>query len=121
MYARRKKHAVSTLVTAAVATLLMFVSAIPASGLSAGTAGTFDGAFGVNGVAMVPLPFTVPGSVNVDVQGRVVVSGFAVENQVSSLVVARYTSAGHLDPTFGTNGIASAHIPLHCRRRSSRA
>ena len=86
--------------------LLTFVSEFPASGLPAGTEGTFDGSFGANGVAMVPLPFMVPGSVTVDAQGRVVVSGFGVENQVSSLVVARYTSAGHLDPSFGTSGIA---------------
>jgi hypothetical protein len=32
-------------------------------------------------MAMLPLPFAVPGSVNVDAQGRVVVSGFAVEDQ----------------------------------------
>jgi uncharacterized delta-60 repeat protein len=89
-----------------MAMLAMVVSATPASAVVTGTEGTFDVSFGVHGVAMLPLPFITPGSVNVDAQGRVVVSGFSVENGRSSLVVARYTSAGRLDPSFGVDGIA---------------
>ena len=49
-------------------------------------------------------------SVAFDAQDRIYAAGFATENGDSSMVVARYTTAGALDPTFGNGGIATVNV-----------
>jgi uncharacterized delta-60 repeat protein len=49
-------------------------------------------------------------SVAFDAQERIYAAGFATVNGDSFMVVARYTTAGALDPSFGTGGIVTVNI-----------
>jgi uncharacterized delta-60 repeat protein len=49
-------------------------------------------------------------SVAFDASGKIVASGFVVENGDSRVVVARFNPDGSLDPTFGSGGIATLNV-----------
>jgi uncharacterized delta-60 repeat protein len=68
--------------------------------------GSLDPAYGTNGVTTVAVPGGfAPGDVTaVDGAGRLVVIGTTNTSPKSS-VIARFTADGHLDATFGTNGM----------------
>ncbi|MBF0094465.1 MAG: DUF4347 domain-containing protein, partial [Alphaproteobacteria bacterium] len=76
------------------------------------TDGSLDGTFGTGGKVT-----TAIGSGNdviramvVDGSGRIVVSGYASNGSDNDFVVARYTSAGVLDASFGTGGKITTRI-----------
>ena len=106
MIASHRRKTLTGALAASATIALAFTGATMAGATPSGTSGTFDRSFGVSGVVQGPLPFSAPGSVHVDAQGRIVASGFGIENETSSLVVARYTGAGRLDASFGSGGIA---------------
>jgi hypothetical protein len=77
----------------------------------------------VDGVVRVPVAFAWAGDISVDAQGRLIVSGPAIEKRTRSVIVARYFSDGRLDTSFGTHGIARVRDARHrsrCRGRSRR-
>jgi uncharacterized delta-60 repeat protein len=49
-------------------------------------------------------------SVAFDAQDRIYAAGFATQNGDSRMAVARYTTAGALDTSFGTGGIATVNV-----------
>ena len=71
--------------------------------------GRLDGSFGADGVATGPVGDAR--SVAIQPNGRIVVAGLGPDPQnadVSIFTLARFTSAGALDPTFGEGGRHSA-------------
>ena len=88
----------------AIALVLAF--GIPAGATSPGIVGTFDNTYGVDGLATAPGNVLIPGSMDVDAQGRIVVSGGTWNGSVVSTEVTRFTKAGRVDRTFGLNGTA---------------
>ena len=69
--------------------------------------GIADGSFGTNGgtVTSVPNFFTVATSgLAVQPSGDIVVVGTASQNITAAFALARYTTSGQLDTTFGSNG-----------------
>jgi uncharacterized delta-60 repeat protein len=73
--------------------------------------GTVDARFGTNGGAVTPVPnFPTIATSGLGLQssGDIVTSGTASTSSFSTVfALARYTTAGRLDPTFGTNGIVT--------------
>jgi len=77
--------------------------------------GTLDASFGSGGKVSTPTSLSLsddrPGAIALQHDGKPVVAGFEVSgaNPNQKPVVARYTTAGVLDPTFATGGIF--HLP----------
>src|SRR5205823_2999903 len=70
------------------------------------TDGNLDRGFNDKGIAS--LDFSAgANAIAIQDDGRIVVAGSTVQNGKSDFALARYTSAGTLDPTFGTNGRAT--------------
>lgn len=79
----------------------------------AAEAGSLDPSFGDGGVA--PPQFTTSGgfhSTGVALQGdgKVVVAGWTTPGSTDDYAVARFTSAGQPDPTFGGDGSVTTHL-----------
>lgn len=77
------------------------------------TDGTLDNTFGVNGIVQAgigsSLSTTVLNDVAIDSSGNIVVVGFTYDvGSNTSILVARYTTAGVLDSTFASGGVFSA-------------
>jgi len=75
-----------------------------------GTDGVLDSSFGVGGIYRSDVG-TNEGAYAIAIQedGRILVAGFA-ENEIdhdSDFLIARYTTAGAPDPSFGTNGFVA--------------
>jgi len=72
------------------------------------TAGILDHSFGTNGSTLTALAngaFTAARAIALQPDGKLVVAGYAqVAGAAYQLFVARYTTAGILDHSFGTNG-----------------
>lgn len=71
--------------------------------------GVKDTTFGADGVAVVgvgPNVSEVPKTAVLMPDGKLVVTGYAAVDGVVKVVLFRLTTAGALDPTFGTNGIS---------------
>ncbi|MEA2480846.1 MAG: hypothetical protein QOJ07_2768 [Thermoleophilaceae bacterium] len=67
--------------------------------------GTSDGAFGTNGVQLATPPAGAEArSIVIYGDGRIVVAGYGNNINGDQLLLARYTDAGQLDPTFGNGG-----------------
>ena len=77
--------------------------------------GTVDARFGTNGGAVTPVPSfpsIATSGLGLQSSGDIVVSGTASTNSVSTVfALARYTPAGRLDTTFGTDGIVTTSLP----------
>jgi hypothetical protein len=77
--------------------------------------GTVDARFGTNGGAVTPVPnfpTMVTSGLGLQSSGDFVTSGTASTSSFSTVfALARYTPAGRLDPTFGTNGIVTTSFP----------
>src|SRR5262249_36858840 len=74
------------------------------------TAGMLDPTFGAGG--MVPTRFPSPSveslrSTAVDSLGRIVVAGYVFSGPNNDFAVARYSSAGKLDTSFGGTGVVT--------------
>jgi uncharacterized delta-60 repeat protein len=75
--------------------------------------GTLDSNFGTNGLVTTPVDDTsFATSVAIDASGNIVVAGGAgkASSSQSSFALARYTSDGVLDPSFGTQGIVETNL-----------
>src|SRR5436190_17691730 len=71
--------------------------------------GTVDTAFGTRGKVVTSFGFHNYGStLAVQADGRIVVAGFNDMGPIYGFVLARYTSDGAQDSTFGTSGIVSS-------------
>jgi uncharacterized delta-60 repeat protein len=71
------------------------------------TDGSIDGTFGFLGLARVEFPGateSVPNTIAIDANGRIVVAGFARFDGVTRFALARFLSNGVLDTAFGTGG-----------------
>ena len=73
--------------------------------------GVLDSTFGTSGsvVTQISSP-TYLTSIAIDTQGRIVAGGYGYISNKYRFIVARYTSSGVLDTTFGTQGITSSVI-----------
>ena len=72
------------------------------------TDGSLDSTFGSSGI-VVTSNLAPPGAITVQSDGKIVVAGPTGGLEIN---VARYTSAGSLDPTFGTGGIFTTGLEL---------
>lgn len=79
-----------------------------------------DPTFGGNGQGTVVTPLTYfshgQGAITIQADGKIVIAGATTDlnnNDSQNLVVARYTSDGLLDTTFGGSGIVIADFGLH--------
>jgi uncharacterized delta-60 repeat protein len=73
------------------------------------SAGALDSSFGTGGETVSPfVGFTIDSATGLAIQtgGTIVVSGWAASGSNGDFALARYTSSGALDSTFGTNGEA---------------
>lgn len=80
------------------------------------SAGVIDGTFGTHGAAVTAFPgdiYSVAMSLAVQSNGDIVAAGLTAANnpafggEPSDFALARYTSAGQLDTTFGANGLVT--------------
>jgi uncharacterized delta-60 repeat protein len=77
--------------------------------------GSLDSGFGANGMVKTDFQTAFPGAsanaVAVQQDGKIVVAGSLVPPGDSGrLAFVRYTADGHLDATFGTNGITTTNL-----------
>jgi uncharacterized delta-60 repeat protein len=79
------------------------------------TTGLLDTTFGNNGVLVIPAGDNpVAYGVMLDASGKIVIVGSTVINAVAYVVVARITTAGALDTTFGMNGVVLSSFEGGC-------
>lgn len=88
----------------ALALTLLLVAHGPARSAS----GDLDPSFGEEGVAMAPFGGSAALAMAVQTDGKIVVAGTATGSDV--LAVARFDSAGVLDPSFGSGGMVTTDI-----------
>jgi len=91
---------------ACVVTLAVGVAAAAQSAAFA-AAGSLDPTFGTAGTVITPVgsgDATIQGMA-LQSDGKIVVAGYAWDGTSDDFAVARYTTAGVLDPTFGTGGV----------------
>jgi uncharacterized delta-60 repeat protein len=71
----------------------------------------FDASFGTNGIVTTTLgdSFQINGSA-LQTDGKIIVVGNAIISGVSKMVIARYTTTGLLDTTFGSGGMVIVAI-----------
>lgn len=75
------------------------------------TNGTLDTTFGTNGIVTTQVGSNaVLSSLAIQSNGSIVAVGTAQAGSASQLAIARYTSTGQLDTTFGTNGITLTSV-----------
>ena len=73
--------------------------------------GVLDTSFGTAGLTTTAIGTSASiNSIAIDSQGRIVVGGFATIGGANKFVLARYTSSGVLDTSFGTAGLATTTI-----------
>jgi uncharacterized delta-60 repeat protein len=76
--------------------------------------GTLDPSFGNQGIVQTPFPdsFGFVDATALQADGKIVVAGdtYGGANYLAQFTIARYTSAGALDPSFGKGGITSTPI-----------
>ncbi len=76
------------------------------------TAGTLDSTYGTNGKGFVSFTTGVAFSGVVQSDGKVVVTGYSLEGG-AGISVTRFTLAGTIDSTFGTNGKTVIHYLIN--------
>ena len=75
--------------------------------------GTFDSAFGSNGIVRTPIGpgEDIANAMVLQPDGRIVVAGTAVAtDNRHDFAIARYTNTGALDPSFGTGGFTTTPV-----------
>ncbi|HYV92930.1 MAG TPA: T9SS type A sorting domain-containing protein [Chitinophagales bacterium] len=74
--------------------------------------GTFDSSFGTGGKVVTAISTGVDDAYAVVIQpdGKILEAGYAFNGTNDDFAMARYTTNGTLDPTFGTNGIVTTGI-----------
>jgi uncharacterized delta-60 repeat protein len=87
--------------------LLMGAALLSSSALLMAQAGSLDPTFGKNGIVITPNTDTAA-AIALQSDGKIVVAGSVIgSNGFPELGLARYTSSGDLDSSFGTAGIVS--------------
>jgi len=75
------------------------------------TDGTLDNTFGTNGITTTTINDGCDiNALALQSDEKIVVAGFSVNNGKPYITLARYTTAGILDKTFGTNGVVTTDI-----------
>ena len=75
------------------------------------SSGILDTTFGTNGVVTTSIDsFAAGNACTVDSSNRIIVVGYSRTTN-SKLAIARYTSIGELDQTFGIDGITTLEVP----------
>lgn len=83
------------------------------------TSGILDTTFGVGGIATTAINFSATGNaVAVDANNKIIVAGSTSSLSGQIVAVARYTSNGTLDGTFGTSGVVQYSIPSYTTARA---
>lgn len=76
------------------------------------SSGVLDTTFGTSGTTNVAIGTTAAGtSLAIDSSNKIVLCGFSITSGNHVIAVARFTSSGTLDGTFGTSGIVTIDIP----------
>src|SRR5262245_22644828 len=75
--------------------------------------GTLDTSFGIRGIVTTDFGGNFEGAWSVALQtdGKIVAAGLTVTNRITSFALARYTSDGTLDASFGTGGRVTTGFP----------
>lgn len=74
--------------------------------------GTVDTSFGDNGYKTVALGTRFQdGALALDVDGKIVVTGYSIMDDIQQIVVLRFTADGALDGTFGDGGLVKTAVP----------
>ena len=77
------------------------------------TSGTLDTSFGTGGIVQTTVGSRSEArALAIDGSGNIVVGGITIISGLSYIVLARYTSAGVLDSSFGTGGIVTETVNL---------
>ncbi|MFZ5953502.1 MAG: hypothetical protein ACOYT8_00200 [Candidatus Dependentiae bacterium] len=75
------------------------------------TGGILDGTFGSGGIVTTSISSTdIAHSLVIQADGNIVVTGTSLINELNTISLVRYTSAGNLDGGFGTGGIVTTPI-----------
>ena len=74
------------------------------------TIGQLDPTFGINGLASYDVGFASTEGLALDANGDSIILGTIDNSGIDSFGLTRYTAAGTLDTTFGTNGVASVNF-----------
>jgi uncharacterized delta-60 repeat protein len=79
------------------------------------TNGLLDESFGTNGIVTTDFNQCDNSIRSVVIQndGKIVVSGYSIQDTLSSFVIARYHKEGTLDATFGNNGVTFTSFGVH--------
>lgn len=73
--------------------------------------GSVDTTFGTNGSVTTQIgSFAIARSIVITIVNKIVIGGSGVNSESSDFTLARYTSDGVLDSTFGTNGITTTNF-----------
>jgi uncharacterized delta-60 repeat protein len=74
--------------------------------------GSLDQTFGKGGIVLTPTGASdaVINALAIDSAGNIVAGGYSYAGAMQVVTVARYTTAGVLDPTFGTAGVATRAV-----------
>jgi len=73
--------------------------------------GNTDTTFGASGVATVPKIVAPYAHVVLQSDGKAIVAGLGDSSTGGAMTVARFTTSGSLDTTFGSGGVATGHAP----------
>lgn len=75
------------------------------------SSGVLDGSFGVGGIVITPIDSKAEAfAVAIQGDGKIVVGGVSIVNKFSRWTLARYSSVGVLDGTFGSGGIVTSTL-----------
>jgi uncharacterized delta-60 repeat protein len=75
------------------------------------TDGSLDASFGQGGVTITPLaPSVYLNAITITQTGDIIVGGGSAPGGHTEFTLARYSSSGMLDPTFGNNGLVTTDI-----------
>ncbi len=76
------------------------------------SSGVLDNTFGISGTSYAPINTFAAGSgMVIDSSNRIILAGFSINNGNHNIAIARFTSNGTLDGTFGTSGVQLIDIP----------
>ena len=77
------------------------------------TTGALDTTFNTTGIVLTNIQgYSAANAVAIQLDGNIVVGGFSLGDNSDQFAIARYTTAGALDATFGTAGIMLTTIPI---------
>lgn len=85
------------------------------------TNGSFDTSFGTNGIVSVQVPGSSDDkalAVGLQSSGKIIVTGISNINNIPSISLARFTTSGAIDTTFGNNGFVITQLGLQSKARA---